>query len=241
MHRVRGLVEWIGPVEACTHVAGCDQLCQAFDVEVVLVRGLHGEPLADEWRACDRAELATHACQAACVFAADQDERSGRAESTAEPGEWRAAPDVEDHVVPLRISREVVFRVIDDVVGAECHYEVDLRAAAHPGDLRTKDLRNLYGEGPNTARGADDEHPLARLNAAHVAKALQGSDSGDWHHRGLLEGDVGRLPRELGLEDRRELRERAFADAEHVVADLEPRHRRASLHNRAGNVAPGNA
>ena len=56
----------------------------------------------------------------------------------------------------------------------------------------------------------------------------------------LIEGHARGLARELVLAGGRVLREGASADAEHLIADLEPAHIRAGRHDRARDVESGN-
>jgi hypothetical protein len=67
----------------------------------------------------------------------------------------------------------------------------------------------------DAARRADDEHRVARLHPAVVAQALQGRQPGYRDDRGLLEGEVHRLVRQLALRSAGVLGVRALADAEH--------------------------
>ena len=67
-------------------VAGLDQIDQAFEVGVVLLRGLHDEPLTHERRQRDGSQLAPEsACPASAVLTADDDERPAPGEGAAEP------------------------------------------------------------------------------------------------------------------------------------------------------------
>jgi hypothetical protein len=58
------------------------------------------------------------------------------------------------------------------VVGAGGADDVRLRRAAHAGDLGSEGLGDLYGEGPDPARGADDQHLLPGLHLCAVANRL---------------------------------------------------------------------
>ncbi len=116
---------------------------------------------------------------------------------------------------------------------------VHLRGAAHTGDFRSESLRNLYGEGSDSSRRADDQNPLPRLDLPVVAQALQGGQAGDGDRRRLLEGEVRGPVRELLLPSERILGEGALADAEHLVAGLEAGHVLADRLHDPGEVHAG--
>ena len=81
---------------------------------------------------------------------------------------------------------------------------------------------------------------LSGLDAAG-AQTLDGRRGGDGNRRGLFEREVRRLAGELVLAGRGVLGEGAAADAEHLVADREPGHRRADRLDRAGDGQTGHA
>ena len=56
---------------------------------------------------------------------------------------------------------------------APIDHEVDLRGAAHPGDLRAEGLGELHGVVADTSGRADYEHLLSCLDAPAVAEPLQ--------------------------------------------------------------------
>ena len=78
-------------------------------------------------------------------------------------------------------------------IGAERTDQLDVRGAAHAGDLGTERLGELHGERPHAARGAVDQDPLPCLDAALVTEGLEGRDGRDRDRRRLLKGEVGRL------------------------------------------------
>jgi len=73
-----------------------------------------------------------------------------------------------------------------------------------------------------------------------VANTLQGGESADRDGRGLAEGEVRGLAGELVLAGAGVFGERAFADAEHMVADRESLHRWTDGGDGAGDVEPEN-
>ena len=87
--------------------------------------------------------------------------------------ERRVAGDVEDQVVAAGAVGEVVTGVVDDVVGTEGAHQVELRGAAHAGDLRPERLGQLHGVAADAPGGADDQHLLPCLDPADVGQRLQ--------------------------------------------------------------------
>jgi hypothetical protein len=62
--------------------------------------------------------------------------------------------------------------VANHLIGAEGPDQIHLGRAAHAGDLGTEGLDDLDGEGPHTARGADDQHLFPGLHVAAVTDTL---------------------------------------------------------------------
>jgi hypothetical protein len=112
---------------------------------------------------------------------------------------------------------EVVTGVVDDPIGAETCYQVDLPGAGDSGDLRPGGLGQLHRVAADAAGGADDQHLLSWLQPAGRQRLQRGA-AGDPEDRCLLEGDVRRLVGEFVLPGCGVLREGAPADAEHLVA-----------------------
>lgn len=100
---------------------------------------------------------------------------------------------------------------------------------AHVGHLGVERPGDLHGEGPFASRRPDDQDLLPRLDPPVVAQALQGGQAGDGDHRRLLEGQVCWSGCELVLASARVLGEGALADAEHLIARLEPGSRKTDL------------
>ena len=74
--------------------------------------------------------------------------------------------ELEDQVVASGSGEDVLARVVDDVVGAETPYQLDVGGAADAGDLSAQVLGDLDGEGPDSAGGADDQDVLPSLETA---------------------------------------------------------------------------
>ena len=94
---------------------------------------------------------------------------------------------------------------------------------------------------PDAAAGPVDQHPLAGLEPALVAKALERGVAGHRHGGSLLERQVGRLGRDVVRLGADVLREGAAALAEDLVAGLELGHVRADRLDRPGQVDAGRA
>jgi hypothetical protein len=122
------------------------------------------------------------------------------------------------------------------VVGAEGADQVHLARAAHAGDLGSGCLRDLDGERADATGRPDDQHLVPGLDASVVADGLQRGHAGDRDGTRLVEGEVGRLGRELVRPGARVLGEGALADAEHLVAGMEGGHVGADGFNRSGQV-----
>ena len=120
-------------------------------------------------------------------------ERSLRGERAPEVGEGTVRHVVEYEVVPLPRPREVHFRVVDDMVGADRSDQVHVPRAADASHLRAERLRNLHGKGSDAARGTVDQDLLSGPDLAVIADRQEGDGAGHGNGRGLLERQVGRL------------------------------------------------
>src|SRR5204862_7075557 len=111
---------------------------------------------------------------------ADDDEPPPRPERATDPPPGLRPADVDDHVVALAAPREVLLRVVDHAVGTERPRLLDV---ARPADrchrARAESLRDLHRERADGAGRAVDEHALARLETAVVAKCLQRGQRAD--------------------------------------------------------------
>ena len=133
-------------------------------------------------------------------------------------------PDVvENQVVAFRALGEILFGVIDDVIGADRSDHVYVSRAAHAGDVCPERLGDLHGERTHASRRAIDQDLLPRLNLSLVAETLQRRDCGDPHGSRLLERQVGRLQRHCSiLSNQHVLRERTGPPAENLITWFEP-------------------
>jgi hypothetical protein len=109
---------------------------------------------------------------ATAALATDDDQRAVAGEDAAESGQRPVAADVEDDVVALAIVTDVGVRLVDDTIGSQRPHEVQLLRARHGCDVRSEGLGDLHGEGPDAARGSDDEDVLTCLHTPMVAQRL---------------------------------------------------------------------
>jgi hypothetical protein len=99
-------------------------------------------------------------------------------------------------------------------------------------------LAQLHRVAADAAGGADDQHPLLRLESPGI-EGLHSGAAGDPDDRRLLERDVRRLVGELVPAGRGVLGEGATAHPEHLVAHAEPGHRGPGRDDRAGDIDAG--
>src|SRR5262249_51144851 len=186
--RILRLVELVRPVDRGPQLAPLEHVGEGLQVRLVeLCDEERDRVLAPERRELDGRDVAEDAW--AAVGADDHDPAVGL--QRAPHGVPRvSASYVDDQVVPLVLACEVLAGVVEHAIGAERTRLLDVASAADGGHVRAEGLRDLDGEGSDAARGAVDEHALARLELAVIPDPLERGQSGDPHRRGLLEGDV---------------------------------------------------
>ena len=89
-------------------------------------------------------------------------------------------------------------------VGAQRAHQVGVAVAAHAGDVGAGEVGELDGGGPDGARGAVDQHPLAGTD--QVAQEVPGGAAAEEDRGGLLVVDAGRLGARAGPRVRRRAR-----------------------------------
>src|SRR4051794_30640653 len=232
------LAERIGAVDGRCELARVDELSERDQVLGVLRGHECAELLADERGEQERADLTVDAAEPASIgLAADDDEPPPASEGAPEVWEPTVAADVENDVVAVLAGCEVVGGVVDEVIGAEGADRVELRGAAHAGDLGSERLGDLDGESSHAARRADDQDLLPGLDPSVVANRLEGGKCGDGNRSRLLERQLRWLVRELVRSGACVLRERRLANAEHGVARRESGHAGADRLDRPREVA----
>src|SRR5436190_15999059 len=212
--RVLRLGELVGTVDRRLQRTALEHVRECLEVFLVELRHEELDRLPAEARGepdgRDMPQLA------AATVGADDHEPTLRLESPTEGVPRVASGDVGDQVVALALTREVLAGVVEHAVGAEGPRLLDVACAAHSCDVGAERLRDLDGERADTARGAVDQHALARLEIAVVSEALERSQARDPHRRGLLERDVGRLADDV--ERAHVLGEGAAPAAEYLVS-----------------------
>src|SRR6202011_2032871 len=124
-------------------------------------------------------------------------------------------------VVSLPRLREVLFRVIDDMVCPDRSDHVHVARTTDASHLCSERFGNLHREGSDASRGPVDQYPLPGLDLAVIANREEGDGPGHGNGRGLLEREPGRLvsPRVFG-----KCAHQMPAPAEDLVTRTKPRH-----------------
>src|SRR5262249_43016407 len=91
------------------------------------------------------------------------------------------APVFSESVIPYTVKnqiesplalREILSRVVDDLIGADRPDELNVARACDPGDIRPERFRDLHSERSDAARRPIHKNALARLNSSFVAQRL---------------------------------------------------------------------
>src|SRR5437667_4329239 len=143
-----------------------------------------------------------------------------RAQYAPALGEWMVPGNVEDQVILLPISGEVLAGVIDDPVGAKRPDHVHVPRAAHRSHVRSERLGDLHGERTHASRRTVNQDLLPRPNVSLVTKALKGGDCRHRYCGRLLERQVGRLPDDSNPANGDILGKGPYAHAEDLIAGL---------------------
>ena len=99
---------------------------------------------------------------------ADYDDARMIREDALAVGPGAVARDVEHEVVAIRVPREVLLHVVDNVISAERADDVDVLRTADPCHLGAERLRDLDGERSDASGRAVDEHFLTNVEPALV-------------------------------------------------------------------------
>ena len=142
---------------------------------------------------------------------------------------------IEDHVVLLVALGEILFRVIDDVIGANRSDKIDIPSAANRRDLRAKRFGDLHGECSNTSGRAVNENLLPGLNFS-LAQALQRNEPGQRKGGCLFKCDVGRFRGQRSFASACILGQTSATEAEDFVARFELGYVFADRFHLAGDV-----
>src|SRR6266496_4711783 len=107
--------------------------------------------------------------------------------------------DVEDQVIMLPVSGEVLPAVIDDPIRTDRSDHVHVPGAAHARHVGTERLGDLHAEGAHASRCAVDQDLLPGPNLSFVPEALEGGFCRYGHGRSFLEREARRLRYEVLL------------------------------------------
>src|SRR6266508_4488088 len=148
--------------------------------------------------------------------------------------------DVQNQVVVLAASSEVLPRVVDHAIGTERSRLLDVPRAADSRYLCTERLRDLDCECAYPPGGAVDEDLLSRPKLPVVAQTLERGERCDRHGRRLLERQVRRLSRDFHRHgDVLGERSASALSAEDVVTRVKVGDVLADRFHRPREVAPG--
>ncbi len=205
-----------------------------------MVRDEHAEVLVHEpgdHQRLDRRDESAEPGIRVGAAPADQDELAVGREHAAHLEHAAIDDVVHDDVVLAAALREIIARVVDDVVGTERADQLDVPRAAYTRHLGAQRLGDLHGKRADAARGAIDQHFLPGLERGAVAQRLQRREARHVDGGRLLEADTRRLPGQVAVfGDGQVFGERTVAAAEDFVAGLELRDARADGLDRAGEV-----
>ena len=149
----------------------------------------------------------------------------------------RVVPNaIEEQVITSPEPREVLARVIYDLIGANGPHHLHVPSAAHPGHLCAEGLGDWHRERAHAARRAINQDLYSRPNVSLVAKTLQRREASDGHSRRLLKRHVVRLSGQGSLGCAGVLRKRAAARPEYRVARFELRYVSAYCFYKAGPI-----
>ena len=126
------------------------------------------------------------------------------------------------------------------MVKPEHRSEISSPATAHAGHFGTGRLGQLRRASADGTGGANDEDTLTRRYVTVVVHGLPSSEAGVWHHRGLLEGEIGGLEREFLVTGARKLGPCSAACAVHLITNAKARHSRADGFDPASEIRARN-
>ena len=233
--RVGGFLQPIGAVDDSPIGAGLDELLEAKDLVLGVPRDRHHRLLGTDEPGPQRqrhvlgvgAEVGRDVAPTVVQRAFALPERL-------------LADGVEHDVVGLAVGREVLDRVVDDLVGAERPHDIDVVGVAHSGDQGAHVLGQLDGGGADRTRRAVDQDALPGSEAC-PRQAGHAEDCAIAHRSRLLERHAGRLRRDrsalphaqvLGVRS-----EPVSVDAEDLVADGKLRHSRPGFDDDSRELA----
>ena len=170
-------------------------------------------------------EIRWHWSRKRVVDRGDLAARRQRALRVHQGGRALSPPDsVEDDVVALRPTREILARVIDDGTSAERFDQLEVGGAAHTGHMRAEVPNELNGRRADGTRSAVHQDMLPGFDIGSPDE-VQGYKAAVWKRSRFLEGQVGWPRRQHAArwptDVLRVRAEHALAHAEHRVTHLE--------------------
>src|SRR5437773_5313036 len=234
--RLHSLAERIGPIDGGPELALLEELLEDDEVGESRLRDEEDDPLLQDPRAHEGGTDAGEDGHPSALVRSDEQEDPVRHEDASHVGDRAVPGDVEDRVVAPAALREVLFRVVDDLIGAERADQLEVPRACDRRHVRSERLRDLHRERSDTPAGAVHEDPLSRLHLRVIAKTLECGASRDADRGRLLERRVARLWCETLLARERVLGERRGCVAEDLVARGEARHAHADRLDDPGEV-----
>jgi len=133
--------------------------------------------------------------------------------------------------------------IVDETVRAKCRHKLRPFPRGDARHFSAQRVRDLHRVGPDTARGADDQHLLARLHTREPVEELQRAQCTEGQRRRLdIAEDFGRFQdRSIGLHHGVFRMRPAELEPENPVAHGELRHALANLGDGAGEIAAQHA
>src|SRR4029077_15100547 len=130
--------------------------------------------------------------------------------------------EIEDQVVTFGPIGEILFGIINHVIGSDGTDKIDIARAANAGHFCAERFRDLHRESANASGRAVHQDLLTGLNVAFVAETLQRGDSRDWNRSRFFEYDVVGLGRDGAVrQNANVLGKRAGLSTEHFVTGFE--------------------
>jgi hypothetical protein len=163
-----------------------------------------------------------------------------RCQGAPHAGEGTVPDRVQDQVVSLLLVREVLRRVVDNLVGAYRPDHLHVPRAAHADHVSAQRLGHLHREGAHASGSTVHQHALAWLQLPVVAQRLKGRLAGKRDRGCFSEAEALRLGHQILLAAADVLGERPPAPSEHLVAGLHAGHVGPDPLHHAGYVHAGN-
>src|SRR5271157_291302 len=103
----------------------------------------------------------------------------------------------QDQVITTVTAGEIFLFIIDDMIGPDRAYHLQVPRAAHSGNFRPERFGDLHGKGPHATRCTLDQYFLARIYVPLIAQSLQGGESSQGYRGSLLERKISWFQRDF--------------------------------------------